>query len=151
MPPRTAARACSATRTTLTSGCWAVSVDPAVWVWKRIRQERGSLAPKRSRMISAQSERAARNLAISSKKFECALKKNEIRGAKESTARPRAIAASTYAIPLARVKATSWTAVEPASRMWYPETEIVFQRGTSRPQNSKMSVAILSDGRGGKM
>jgi hypothetical protein len=35
--------------------------------------------------------------------------------------------------------------------MWYPETEMVFHRGTSRPQNSKMSVAILSDGRGGKM
>jgi len=41
-------------------------------------------------------------------------------------------------------------AVAPASRMWYPEIEMVFQRGTSRPQNSKMSVAIFSDGRGGK-
>jgi len=35
-------------------------------------------------------------------------------------------AAPAYAIPLASVNASSWTAVEPASRMWYPEIEIVF-------------------------
>jgi hypothetical protein len=35
--------------------------------------------------------------------------------------------------------------------MWYPEIEIVFQRGTSLAQNAKMSVVILSDCRGGKM
>ena len=69
VPPITAESACSATRTTLTSGCCAVSVDPAVCVWKRRRQERGSFAPNRSRAISAQSERAARNFATSSKKF----------------------------------------------------------------------------------
>ena len=95
VPPRTAESACSATRTTLTSGCCAVSVEPAVCVWKRRRQERGSFAPKRSRAISAQSERAARNFATSSKKFEWALKKNDSRGAKSSIARPRASAAST--------------------------------------------------------
>ena len=38
--------------------------------------------------------RAARNLAISSRKSLCALKKNESRGANESTARPAAMAAS---------------------------------------------------------
>ena len=32
VPPSTAASAWIATRTTFTSGCWAVSVDPAVWV-----------------------------------------------------------------------------------------------------------------------
>ena len=32
-------------------------------------------------------------------------------------------------MPLAKVNAISWTAVEPASRMWYPEMEIVFQLG----------------------
>ncbi len=42
VPPSTAASAWSATRTTLFSGCWAVSVEPAVWVWKRRRHESGS-------------------------------------------------------------------------------------------------------------
>ena len=35
VPPHTAAKPCSATRTMLFSGCWAVSVTPPVWVWKR--------------------------------------------------------------------------------------------------------------------
>ncbi len=41
--------------------------------------------------------------------------------------------------------------MDPASRMWYPEIEIVFQRGTSAPQNARMSVVIFNDGLGGKM
>ena len=49
------------------------------------------------------------------------------------------------------MKASSCTAVAPASRMWYPLTEIVFQRGTSFAQNAKMSVISRIDGRGGKM
>ena len=49
------------------------------------------------------------------------------------------------------MNASSCSAVEPASRMWYPLTEIVFQRGTSRAQNAKMSVMSRIDGRGGKM
>ena len=51
VPPSTAAIAWYAVRTMLLSGCWAVSVEPAVCVWKRSIQERGSWAPKRSRMI----------------------------------------------------------------------------------------------------
>ncbi len=35
VPPSAAARACTVTRTMLFSGCWAVSVEPPVWVWKR--------------------------------------------------------------------------------------------------------------------
>ena len=35
VPPRTAASASIAVRTTLLSGCCAVSETPAVWVWKR--------------------------------------------------------------------------------------------------------------------
>jgi hypothetical protein len=62
--------------------------------------------------------RAARYFAISSKKSLCALKKNEKRGAKSSIARPRRNAHSTYSIPSRSVKASSWMAVEPASRMW---------------------------------
>ena len=61
VPPRTAASACSATLTMLLSGCCAVSVLPAVWVWKRSCCARGFVAPKRSRMMRAQSRRAARN------------------------------------------------------------------------------------------
>jgi hypothetical protein len=43
----------------------------------------------------AQMRRAARSLAISSKKSICALKKNDSRGAKSSTSRPRSTACST--------------------------------------------------------
>ena len=35
VPPSTAASASTAVRTTLLSGCWAVSDTPAVWVWNR--------------------------------------------------------------------------------------------------------------------
>jgi hypothetical protein len=79
----------------LLSGCCAVSDTPAVWVWKRISHERGFLAPNVSRSSRAQIRRAARYLAISSKKSICALKKNESRGAKASTSIPRAICSST--------------------------------------------------------
>ena len=93
--------------------------------------------------------RAARYLAISSKKSMWALKKKLKRGAKSSTARPDASAASTYANPLANVNASSCAAVEPASRMWYPEIEIGCQRGSSVVQNRMLSVTSRSDGRGG--
>ena len=56
---------------------------------------RGSLAPNRSAMILAQSRRAARNFATSSKKFMWQAKKNEKRGANSSTSIPRAMQAST--------------------------------------------------------
>ena len=95
VPPSTAAIACRATRTMLLSGCCAVSVLPAVWVWKRICWARGSVAPKRSRMIRAQRRRAALNLAISSRKSLWAAKKNDSRRPNVSTSRPAAIAAST--------------------------------------------------------
>ena len=95
VPPQTAANPCSATRTMLFSGCWAVSVTPPVWVWNRSRQERSSLAPKRSRMISAHIRRAARNFATSWKTLLWPLKKNARRGAKRSISRPASSAACT--------------------------------------------------------
>ena len=95
VPPSTAASACSATRTMLLSGCCAVSVLPAVWVWKRICCARGSAAPKRLRMMRAHSRRAALNLATSSRKSLWAAKKNDSRRPNESTSRPAARAAST--------------------------------------------------------
>ena len=45
----------------LLSGCWAVSVLPAVWAWKRSCWARGSVAPNWSRMMRAHMRRAARN------------------------------------------------------------------------------------------
>ena len=95
-----------------------MSEQPAVCVWNRSIQERGSFAPKRSRIVFAQMRRAARNLAISSKKSLCALKKNESRGANSSTSRPASTPYCTYSMPSRSVNASSCSAVEPASRMW---------------------------------
>ena len=118
VPPLTAANACSATRTMLLTGCCAVSVTPPVCVWKRIIIAFGFVAPKRSRIVSAQIRRAARNLATSWKTLLWPLKKNASRGANASTSSPASIAACTYAIPLASVNATSCTAEQPFSRKW---------------------------------
>ncbi len=101
-------------------------------------------------MWFAQIRLAARYLAISSKKSMWALKKKLRRGANSSTERPAAIAASTYAKPFARVKAISCAAVEPASRMWYPEIDTGCQRGISEAQKRITSVTSRTDGRGGK-
>ena len=118
VPPSAAAMAWSVTRTTLLSGCWAVSVQPAVCVWKRRLMALGFAAPKRSFMSLAHSRRAARNLAISSRKLEWQPKKKESRAPNLSTSRPMSTAAFTYSRPSAIVKATSWIASQPASRMW---------------------------------
>ena len=79
----------------LFSGCWAVSVDPPVWVWKRSRAERSSRAWKRSVMIRAHIRRDARYLATSSNRLLWAFQKKLRRGAKASTSSPAASAAST--------------------------------------------------------
>ena len=117
VPPSTAASACTATRTRFTSGCWAVSWTPAVWVWKRSINDFGFRAPNWSRIRSAQIRRAARNFATSSNRVVRDTKKNDSRGAKSSTASPAANAASTYAMPSASVKAISCAGVAPASAM----------------------------------
>ena len=49
------------------------------------------------------------------------------------------------------MNASSWAAVLPASRMWYPDTEIGCQRGISAVQKRIVSATIRIDGRGGKM
>src|ERR1700691_919597 len=118
VPPSTAAIASSVVRTTFSSGCWAVRLEPAVCVWNLICFDRAWRAPNVSWTIVAHSRRAARNFAISSRKFRSDEKKNESRGRNSSRSRPRFWTARTYAIALARVKATSWAAVAPASRMW---------------------------------
>ena len=93
--------------------------------------------------------RAARYFAISSKKSLCALKKNEMRGTNSSTFSPASTPYCTYSMPSRSVKASSCSAVAPASRMWYPLTEIVFHFGHFCAQNPKMSVMSRIDGRGG--
>ena len=102
-------------------------------------------------MTCAQIRRAARYFAISSKKSLCELKKNDSRGAKASTSKPASTPYCTYSTPSRSVKASSCAAVAPASRMWYPLTEIVFQRGTRSAQKEKTSVISRIEGRGGKM
>ena len=69
-------------------------------------------------MIRAQSSRAARSLAASMKKFMPMAKKKLRRPAKSSTSMPEAIAAFTYSLPSASVKASSCTRFAPASCMW---------------------------------
>jgi hypothetical protein len=49
------------------------------------------------------------------------------------------------------VNASSCAALAPASRMWYPEIEIVLKAGSCSAQYAKRSVASRIDGRGGKM
>ena len=79
----------------LFSGCWAVRVEPPVWVWKRSSLALVALAPNRSVMIRAHIRRAARYLATSSKRLLWAFQKKLSRGANSSTARPASTAAST--------------------------------------------------------
>ncbi len=76
-------------------GCCAVSVDPAVCVWNRSICAFGLRAPNRSRMMCAHIRRAARNLATSSKKSLCALKKKLNRCPNVSTSSPASRAAWT--------------------------------------------------------
>ncbi len=65
-----------------------------------------------------QSTRAARSFATSMKKFMPIPKKNDRRGANASTDIPAATPVRTYSRPSAMVKASSCTAVAPASWMW---------------------------------
>ena len=95
VPPATAAKPWSATRTMLFSGCWAASVTPPVWVWKRIVCDFGFSEPNRSRMICAHIRRAARNLATSWKTLLWPLKKKASRGPNSSTSSPASSAACT--------------------------------------------------------
>src|SRR5262249_61268504 len=78
-------------------------------------------------------------------------KKKQGGGARPPPAVPPAAPASTYAKPFASVNASSWAAVLPASRMWYPDTEIGCQRGISAVQNRIVSATMRIDGRGGEV
>ena len=94
-PPQTADSAWIATRTTLFSGCCAVSVEPPVCAWKRSASAFGFVdAEALAASARAQSRRAARNFATSWKKSLCALKKNDSRSPNSSGESPASIAAS---------------------------------------------------------
>src|SRR2546426_3517822 len=116
VPPSPAAMASYAVRLMLFSTCWRVSDTPAVCVWKRSIQDFGSLAPYLSRIRCAHSRRAARNLAISSKKSMCESKKKERRGAEASDFQPAFVEAPTVAIPPAQGEERSSAAGGPAPR-----------------------------------
>src|SRR5580704_887633 len=138
-----------AARTMLFSGCCAVSVEPPVWVCVRSISERGSHAPKRVPMIRDHMRRSARYFAISSKKSMCVLKIQDSLGAKSSTATPRSTDAWTYAHAFAMANAISWGAVLPASRMWYPESDIGLNFGVLRVHQTIRSAARRREGLGG--
>jgi hypothetical protein len=79
----------------LFSGCWAVSVEPPVWVWKRSSLDASFFAPNRSVMIRYHMRRAARYLATSSNTLLWAFQKNDRRGPNSSTSSPASMAPCT--------------------------------------------------------
>ncbi len=102
---------------TLLYGSCSVSETPLVWQCVRSILDRSSFA--QSFVITrCHSTRAARSLAISMKKFMPIAKKKLSRPANLSMSRPLATPYFTYSMPSAMVKASSCTAVAPASCMW---------------------------------
>jgi len=67
-------------------------------------------------------------------KSEWQAKKKLSRSPKRPGSSPAAWARRVYSRAWAKVNATSWGAVAPASRMWYPETEIGFHFGSRSAQ-----------------
>ena len=125
-------------------------MDPPVCVWNLSQQDL-SEAPYSSLIISAQILLAARNFATSSNRSLCAAKKKERRGANSSIFIPRVICLSTYSMPLAIVNAISCAAVDPASRIWYPEIDMGFQLGSSSAQKLVRSATSLKLSSTGKI
>src|SRR5581483_5476949 len=133
----------------LLSTCCAVNDSPEVWTWKRKCCDLALLAWNLSFIILAYTLRAALNLAISSKNSMVQQKKKDSLGAKSSTLRPLAVHVSTYSMASANVNASSCTALEPASRMWYPEMLTGYHWGTFFEQYSIMSPIRRIEGLGG--
>ena len=101
--PWVAAIASMQVRITLLNTSCAVSDQPEVWLWVRRLSDFGFFGSNRSLTNFAHSNRAARILAISVKKFIPIAQKNDRRGAKASTSRPASRPACTYSRPSARV------------------------------------------------
>src|SRR5690606_15431662 len=107
VPPSTAASASIVVRMMLLYGSCAVRDHPDVWQCVRSIIEAAFDGEKRSVMSCAHSNRAARSLAISMRKFVPMRKKHDSRGADWATWSPGEIAARTYSSPSASVKASS--------------------------------------------
>ncbi len=148
VPPSTAASASMVVRITLLYGSSAVSDTPEVWQCVRNMSDLGFFGSN-SLMTRCHRMRAARSLATSMKKSMPMAKKKLRRPAKASTSMPRAMAVRTYSSPSAMVKASSCSAVAPASCMWYPEIEIEFHFGMCSDVYSMMSATIRMEGAGG--
>ena len=106
VPPSTAAIASTVVRMMLLCGSCSVRLTPEVWQCVRSARLAG-FCGENCRIIRAHNSRAARNFAISMKKFMPMPKKNESRGANSSISSPRDNAARTYSSPSASVKANS--------------------------------------------
>src|SRR3989442_15041428 len=102
----------------LFSTCWRVSDTPAVCVWKRSIQDFGSLAPYLSRIKRAHRRRAARNLAISSKKSMWEPKKKERRGGEALAVHPGLIEGPAEGPPSAGGRVGARVAGRRAPRVW---------------------------------
>ncbi len=103
VPPWVAASASMAVRVTLLNTSWAVRLQPLVWQCVRSAKDRASFGLNSFSISFAHSRRAARNLAISMKKFMPTPKKNESLGANASMSRPAPTPARTYSTPSASV------------------------------------------------
>ena len=114
VPPRVAAIASTVVRMTLLYGSCSCNETPDVWQCVRSILERSSFAPS-SFMTRCHKVRAARSFDTSMKKFMPIPKKKDSRPANASISKPEAIARCTYSLPSAMVKASSCTAVAPAS------------------------------------
>ena len=150
-PPKTADKLSKVVLAILLSICCAVRVDPPVWTWNRHNWDFTLSILNLFLIILAQTILAALNFATSSKKSRWALKKNDTCSVSWIRSRLSSLAFSKYVIALANVNASSWTAVLPASRMWYPDIEILFHLERFCWQNSKIFEVNLSECSTGKI
>ena len=117
VPPSTAASASIVVRMMLLCGSCSVRLTPEVWQCVRSARLAGFCGANCC-ISRAHNSRAARNFAISMKKFMPMAQKKERRPANWSMSRPLESAARTYSRPSAIVNASSTSHVAPASCMW---------------------------------
>ena len=92
--------------------------------------------------MRVQIRRAARNLAISSKKLIETSKKKVKRGRNASGSMPRAMQSLAFWIAVLSVKAIDSAGVAPACCVCWPTTDIGFHLGSKRVQKSMWSVRM---------
>ena len=146
-PPSTAASACTAARTMLFSGCCSVSVEPPVWVCVRSCSERGSRAPKRSRITVAHMppQRAVLGDLLEEVRVRV---EDPARAAARTRRRPRRAPARP---PRRRSRWRPRTPspgrpCSPPRACGSPDSEMALKRGASRAHQAIRSAASRSDG-----